>query len=868
MNGATMGVNELADALRRTLAVLEITVDELAGLLDTDPAIVASWTSGHSSPPADVFALFAKLLPGLSTMERVQSELLSVRSLVEALNQKILGLSKFDTSDVQVENAAGRNVFGHVSPTPLAPGRNRQRASDYEILRRQAWGRLVRVRDINTNAESIYRIAWGAESWGALRVWSRNGPAISKLMSVREGQVVDFGRDDNSRECEVVEVTLTTRHDPDRMRGNYQNFARLEHALDGIGHPREVADELDAWLTQARNTVRDALTSREFVTTTDEPQFLAPLTMASKAALSDRFFMDPLQAQEEVMSWPENGYAVVEGVAGSGKTSVALGRAAYLCMQREPDRVLDFTPDNGVGFVLSEQLVDYLEALLKGNLNLEKMPVKSYFRLRQELLGARQILSRGVRRVEADRETGEPAVGTSAWAEAAQEAMAPVILRVLLAELPANPRSGVSKSSPGVGEDHWQALVGPWNDFRRALPSGFGSRGTVSLQASLEGIDRLRGDFASKFENLSPWNSPKYKDDRRKVNQQIRDAIVRAYDYASRYFEILATDGFAEQVRVRLRQRPRYAPGLDEALTSARHRARARTLTNWDIDCLLLIAHRAALGYGGRDGAQPIDHLREVEYRTHVFVDEVQDFTEVQVRLMAAQADPRYRCVTAVGDFSQRLSPCGIESLEQSGLAGARSLFLAVNKRQSAPLHALSHGFRRTIQGEPRECEGEAPSKHDEQPFVLSRTDAELGDALRDALISTRESQPSFSMAVLCPSDGRARGLEASLHHALWEQNILSRISGRAEAAKLCDAFHVHFTTPLEAKGLEFDAVFIVDADLYDLDSATEQAALYVALSRARRKLGVAYQGVLSSKLTELFSTHLAGWGSSVDGTS
>lgn len=38
-----------------------------------------------------------------------------------------------------------------------------------------------------------------------------------------------------------------------------------------------------------------------------------------------------------------------------------------------------------------------------------------------------------------------------------------------------------------------------------------------------------------------------------------------------------------------------------------------------------------------------------------MFIDEVQDFTEQQVYLMAEQAKPDYKAVTAVGDIAQKL---------------------------------------------------------------------------------------------------------------------------------------------------------------------------------------------------------------------
>ncbi len=73
----------------------------------------------------------------------------------------------------------------------------------------------------------------------------------------------------------------------------------------------------------------------------------------------------------------------------------------------------------------------------------------------------------------------------------------------------------------------------------------------------------------------------------------------------------------------------------------------------------------------------------------------------------------------------------------------------------------------------------------------------------------------------------------------------------------MCDAYHVHFTTPLQSKGLEFDAVFIVDADAYDLREPTEQAALYVALSRACRRLGIALRERPSAPLSTVLDEHM-----------
>ncbi|WP_352833768.1 ATP-binding domain-containing protein [Mesorhizobium sp. M0664] len=46
--------------------------------------------------------------------------------------------------------------------------------------------------------------------------------------------------------------------------------------------------------------------------------------------------------------------------------------------------------------------------------------------------------------------------------------------------------------------------------------------------------------------------------------------------------------------------------------------------------------------------------------------------------------------------------------------------------------------------------------------------------------------------------------------------------------------FHTHFTTPVEAKGLEFDVVVIPNLASYDGSDAVGRNSLYVAVSRPR----------------------------------
>lgn len=63
--------------------------------------------------------------------------------------------------------------------------------------------------------------------------------------------------------------------------------------------------------------------------------------------------------------------------------------------------------------------------------------------------------------------------------------------------------------------------------------------------------------------------------------------------------------------------------------------------------------------------------------------------------------------------------------------------------------------------------------------------------------------------------------------------------------------------TPAETKGLEFDAVLVVEPDRILADGPRGAAELYVALTRATQRLGVLHQRPLPAALTGLTESRL-----------
>jgi hypothetical protein len=832
---------EIGRILGEIRDALSVTWSELGSILEVDGKDLEGVARGQVKASGEIKRAAQVLVERVVALRRVGEELQTVAQFVDAVASEIQRLS-FSFQNV----VANRRAFQHV------PDHNQQSIDDYRVLRQEAYGRYIRTRDVDSGKEEEFRVGWGAVGWPKQRIYSRNAPVIRALMSARKDQCVTV-RMPQERELEILEVSLLERH-----KDELKNFALMEFALDRRGTPEKLIRDLARWQEAERMDLRGG--TLETLTEVPVPSVPEPLTIDSRAGLNDRFFMDPLEAQEAVMAFPSVGHVLVEGVAGSGKTSVALGRAAMLCMER-PDEgmALEFTPESGVGFVLSEQLVSYLQDLRAGRLNLDKMPVKSLFRLRQETLQVRRVLRGGVRRLNADADVDDPCVGSAAWFGAVGEMM-PNLLRSALARfLPAKPAQVAGKTSPHVTARHWEALAPKWEEFVKNVPKAFEVGRRDRLEGCVQRLDLVRGTLADALEVLPPWNSPRFRDDRRRVSQGIREAFIQAFDFAGRYFEAVSSPEFAGLLENHLGSAGGPRPStISSSISAAKGRAAGRQLANADIDCILLIAHQATLGYRGRDGALPIEGLRETEYRSQVFIDEVQDFSEVQVRLMAAQADPKSNAVTAVGDFAQKVGRGGLEAVSRSGLelSEDRTVFLGWNKRQTSPLHELSLAFRMGLSGDKRPCHGEPARPGDEKAYNFSVGTATATD-LCEELISTREQHPDYSMAVLCPPGPRAAELEKAVHASLWERNIPARVSDRVDAARIGDSFYVHFTTAAQAKGLEFAAVFVVDLDDYDLTDETKVAALYVALSRPRRRLGLSWRNPPNAKLMQIIQPHL-----------
>ncbi|MET9345280.1 HelD family protein [Streptomyces termitum] len=205
----------------------------------------------------------------------------------------------------------------------------------------------------------------------------------------------------------------------------------------------------------------------------------------------------------------------------------------------------------------------------------------------------------------------------------------------------------------------------------------------------------------------------------------------------------------------------------------------------------------------------------------HIVVDEAQELSAMQWRLLMRRSPTR--SMTLVGDPAQTGDPAGVGSWEEILAPYVedrwRHVRLGVNYRTPAEIMAVAAAVRRADDPE-FEPPGSVRSTGTE-PW--DRTAADPVAAVAEAVAA--EAREEGRLAVIAPP---------ALHPAL------ARALPAASHGPAPDLTRpVVLLDPRQAKGLEFDTVLVVDPDGIRAGSPHGVNDLYVALTRATQRLGI-----------------------------
>jgi DNA helicase IV len=234
----------------------------------------------------------------------------------------------------------------------------------------------------------------------------------------------------------------------------------------------------------------------------------------------------------------------------------------------------------------------------------------------------------------------------------------------------------------------------------------------------------------------------------------------------------------------------------------------------------------------------------------HVIVDEAQELSAMAWRMLLRRCPTR--SMTVVGDVAQTGAPWGAgswaRSLDPHAPGRWRVAELTVNYRTPAEIMAVAADVLAAVDPElepPRSVREAGTS-----PWRLRLDAADLPARLPEVVAGEREAVGDGKLAVVVPA-ARAAELGRPLVAALPAATA-------AQGPAVLDA-PVAVLTVTQVKGLEFDAVVVVEPAEILGGSPRGGNDLYVALTRTTQRLGVVHSGPLPAALARLQPAAQAG---------
>ncbi|GAA4860564.1 HelD family protein [Saccharopolyspora rosea] len=489
--------------------------------------------------------------------------------------------------------------------------------------------------------------------------------------------------------------------------------------------------------------------------------------------------------QDEAIRAPEGGVTEITGGPGTGKTAVALHRAAYL-LYREQRRL------GGPGVLVvgpSPVFMSYISRVLP---------------------------SMGEHNVEL-RALGE-------------------VLDGLAAQRLDDPRTAEVKGSPRMVKVLRRALRLPPPDAPEQLQIFY--RGVV-LKLGADELGRIRRSLHSK--GSQPNRSRMRAADAllealwRKAQeaadddfQPDRERLITEIGERIEFHRFLVTwwpPLYPMQVLRWLSDPGRLARAARRLLSAEEIDLLAKSWTDvseWTVaDVALIDELRTLAGPPPRPRRADPDEEpppRNYDEYAHVVVDESQDLSPMQWRMVGRRG--RHASWTIVGDPVQSSWPDPDEAAEarREALSGARShrrFTLRTNYRNSAEIFAHAADAVRDLV--PADDLPAAVRSTGIEPRVREVDAAELPEAARS---ETAE-------------------LVAGTEGTVGVITTMARRDEVREWLSAVDSERLRVVGSLEAKGMEYDGVLVVDPDGLAAESSTGRRALYVALSRATQLLAV-----------------------------
>jgi DNA helicase IV len=499
--------------------------------------------------------------------------------------------------------------------------------------------------------------------------------------------------------------------------------------------------------------------------------------------------------QDEIIRSPQAGVLVVQGGPGTGKTVVALHRAAYLLYTHrfplEDQGVLVIGPNRVFLRYIERVLPSLGEAGVQQVILADLIP-EVQFGLRE---------SSNVARVKGNKRIAKVIDKAITDRERPLREDVQLPYGVGFVRLRAEESVQIIKAARRRYHRHNQARRYVENEVWAALAASFRSGADAEdIRDALTGTPEIRAVLERMWPVLTPA-------------QLLHDL------FGSKALLKLAANGI-----------------LPEADYLALYRERSESLEDvrWsNADAALLDEARFLLGPRPRKSGK-VDETDEIRTFGHIVVDEVQDLTPMQLRMGTRRS--LSGSMTVVGDIAQATGPLApndwkdvLEHLPSRktprivGLSVGYRIPAQIMELADKVMHAATPGLRA-----PRSVRD-----GDEVPVITS---VESDEALFEAVIARArvllQQAGGGRTAIICPDD-----MVDQMSTALTSASVPH---GRAQAAGLDE--NLSIVPASLAKGLELDDVIVVEPSAIVADDAQGLRLLYVTLTRSTRSLTVVHR--------------------------
>ncbi len=529
--------------------------------------------------------------------------------------------------------------------------------------------------------------------------------------------------------------------------------------------------------------------------------------------------------QFDAMTRPSSGVVELQGGAGSGKTTIALHRIAYLIAQN-PER---FQPKKIAVFVFNKAIQRYIARLLP-NIGVQDVQIWIYTEWIQK------ILLRCFPKIPQTFAEDTPLAAVEIkrhelWVKAFEES---------IVKQTAHFETCLEKVLESLAESDKKRA---WNVWKKLETEPIATRLVKFSMWSLdqEKIYRVapcQNDWLrQRIPTLVENEFPGILDDKRAFAIMVWDDCFLYQDNLKAILNRHAPDHFSdskiEQTWSRHTSLYQLRQETQEVEDSTWEEEIKKNIISQPAELdeedatLLLLLYQMTIGKILGKNKKPMVF-------SHLTVDEVQDFSALELKLLFSVISQKEQSITLAGDFDQQIvfgssikerqtlhKFLGMTNVSTEALEiGYRSTeqIINVSKKVLGP-HSVNQKWKAVRRGDPVE-------------FLSFHSTGEMIDFLARAVTQFLRKRPHSNLAILTRFSDQADVIYDGLLHA--EVNNISRIRDQ----EFSFSAGVEISEIHQTKGLEFDYVILANCDAATFpDTLTARRLLHVGITRAAHQL-------------------------------